>query len=108
MLHTAIERARRASKTERRTTERHPVHIRSVMVDATMQDEKITIINISTQGLLASATGKFQIGALVNVDIADLGRINATIRWAGNGLLGCEYRDPIDEAAFFQFIAKQK
>jgi hypothetical protein len=108
MLHSAIERAQRAVKTERRDGERHDVHIRSVVIDTTLQDERITIVNISMRGLLASGKGKFQIGATVNFDIPDLGAINATIRWAGNGLLGCEFRDPIDPASFFHFVELQK
>ncbi len=108
MLHSAIKRARQAETTERRAAERHNVHIRSLIMDVTLQDENITIVNISTQGLLASGEGKFQVGALVSIDIPDLGRTKAEIRWAGNGLLGCAFSDPIDEDSFFHFIGQRR
>lgn len=108
MLHSAIQRAKQAEAQERREAERHNVHIRSVIIDVTMQDEKVTLLNISTKGLLASCEGKFQIGANVSVEIPDLGTLNATIRWAGNSLIGCEFRDAIDESSFFNFLEAQK
>lgn len=106
MLHSAIQRAKQAEARERREAERHNVHIRSVLIDITLQDEPVTVLNISTNGLLASCTGKFMIGASVSIEMPDLGTLNAVIRWAGNGLIGCEFRDAIDEASFFNFLER--
>jgi hypothetical protein len=100
MLHSPIERARRGVAAERRAAERHPVHIRSVMMDVTMSEEAVTVLNISTTGFLAEATGKFQIGSVVTVQLPAIGSKTATIRWCGNGVIGCEFEAYIEEAPF--------
>ncbi len=103
MLHSAINRAHRNVVSERRVTDRYPVHIQAIMIDGLQMGEPVTIINISTQGLLAVGKGKFIIGAPVAFDLSEFGRLEAEIRWAGNGLIGCAFRDPIDDLLFTEF-----
>jgi hypothetical protein len=104
MLHSAIERARRQNIVEQRKAARHVVHIRSVMIDVELNAEPITILNLSTNGLMASTPGKFQIGAICNIEIPELGQVAAIIRWSGNGVVGCEFSDLIDDESFFSYL----
>ncbi len=107
MLHSAIQRARNQSLIERRSAERYAVHIPCNIVDATMQEELILVENISINGLLAHASGKFQIGAEVRITLSELGEVDAVIRWCGNGRLGCEFNEPIEDCRFARFISRQ-
>ncbi len=108
MPKTFVDRHDEASEEDRRAAPRFPVHIRSIILDATLNDHSITIINISTQGLLAQSTNTFEVGALVAIDAPGLGHLNAVIRWSGSGLIGCEFIDPIDPDSFFSFIEKRR
>lgn len=108
MADKLVDRSDEASEADRRAAPRFPVHIRSIILDATLDDQTITIINISTQGLLAQSTHALQIGASVAIDVPGLGHLNAVIRWSGSGLIGCEFVDSIDPDSFFSFIEKRR
>jgi hypothetical protein len=105
MLNSAIARAQKQARLDRRATERKPVHIRSVMVDITMADEQVTITNISTLGVLIEGRGKYQVGARISISLPYLGTTDAVIRWSGKGLIGCEFIEPLDEEDFFDVMA---
>jgi hypothetical protein len=100
MLNSAIARARRFALAERRAEDRHDVKIDSIMFDSTSLSEPVTIINMSQQGLLATAVGKYMVGAYVTLELPLLGATEAVIRWAGKGLIGCELIAPIGDGPF--------
>jgi hypothetical protein len=104
MLNSAIARAQRYALAERRAADRHDVKISSTMIDATLQREPVTIINMSQQGLLATAVGKYMVGAYVTLELPLLGATQAVIRWSGKGLIGCELLSPIGDDPFIALI----
>jgi hypothetical protein len=108
MLNSAISRAQLFANDDRRTVERHDVSIQCTIQDATLHSARVTITNISKQGLLASVSGKYVVGAYVSLDLPFLGPVDAIIRWAGNGLVGCEFRATIGDNPFFGFLDRIK
>jgi hypothetical protein len=104
MHYTGLFRARLNAQSvnhnERRHNERFDVLIHTQIWDKNNNVEPITITNISPVGLLAKGKGKYQIGATVRFDLYGFGNKDAVIRWAGNGLIGCEFLAPISERMF--------
>lgn len=104
MLNSAISRAQRVAREDRRSVGRHKVIIPSVMTDATLYGEHVTVTNISKHGLLASGFSKYRVGAEVSLALPDLGQVDAIIRWAGNGLVGCEFLDTFSDDQLFALL----
>jgi hypothetical protein len=58
------------------------------------------IINLSAGGFLAQTPINLPVGSELWIEFADSARMPASVRWRGDGLLGCEFDEPLPEALF--------
>lgn len=100
MLNSAIRRTHAAIVQDRRSEERFDVYLKTALFEGTAIGEPVILINMSTTGFLARATIKHRIGNDLSVYLPGLGQVAAVTRWSGNGLIGCEFRAPLDDGTF--------
>jgi hypothetical protein len=75
-----------------------------VLIDSEIEGEAAEIINIARSGFLARTPIELKKESRVQLDMPVLGRVEATVVWCGNGLLGGRFSKPIDEEIFSSLL----
>jgi len=80
---------------ERRKTGRTPVALEATMreLGATGVDAKV--LNISEQGFMAVADGRFEVGSRVWLMLPGRERANAVVKWTAGDKIGAEFAEPV-------------
>jgi hypothetical protein len=65
----------------------------------------LTVVNLSPGGLMARLDPALEPGALLRVALPVVGPVEAEVRWALAGRIGCRFLRPIDPVAYPQLLA---
>lgn len=104
MLNAAIARARTAIEAERRSTERFDVYLKTALFENGALAEPVILVNLSETGCLARSAARHRINGHVAIYLPGLGQIPSITRWSGNGMLGCEFEQPIARDHFILLL----
>lgn len=66
---------------------------------------ELRIVNISPHGLMARCEVCPAVGRRLRVTLPKVGAIDAEVRWAMGGRIGCEFAEPIDLAGYYDLLA---
>lgn len=58
----------------------------------------VTLLNLSTTGVLLRTPEKLRLGERVRLSFPDRHRVTATVVWTGEGLFGCRFETPVSQA----------
>jgi hypothetical protein len=92
------------SYADQRTTKRHTVTLRSVLVESSTIGELVDILNIARLGFLARSRLHRKTGQDLRLHLPSFEPIEASVVWCDKGLLGGRFREPIEEAEFERFL----
>lgn len=67
---------------------------------------KLVIVNISAMGLMARCDDGPSEGERITIALPVVGMIDADVRWALGGRIGCELAAPIGLADYYQLLAR--
>lgn len=85
-----------SSGADRRRLARVPVELDAKMRELGASGVEAKIVNISAQGFMAVADGRFEVGARIWLMLPGRERANAVIRWTAGDKLGAEFAEPIE------------
>ena len=88
----------------RRRSVRAPVSLDARIGKAARTLCKVT--DISVHGAKLQTYSSLKRGDTIWLTLPDIGSIAADIRWADDFVAGCQFHDPIDEAALAQLLDK--
>ncbi|RST29432.1 PilZ domain-containing protein [Sphingomonas ginkgonis] len=91
-----VESPSAAKGGSRRTAERRPLRLGSVLSD---DETEILIRDLSPTGLLIETARELTIGETLVVDIPERGPSEARVVWSSGRFFGCEFRQSITSAA---------
>lgn len=80
---------------ERRHHERLPVALDAKMRELGANGVEARIVNISEQGFMAIADGRFEVGARVWLMLPGRERANAVVKWTVGDKIGAEFAAPL-------------
>jgi hypothetical protein len=80
---------------DRREFARLPVDLEAHMRELGASGIEAKIINISEQGFMAQADGRFEVGSRVWLMLPGRERANAVVRWTAGDKIGAEFAEPI-------------
>jgi hypothetical protein len=80
---------------ERRRYPRLPIELEGKMRELGASGVEAKIVNISTTGFMAIASGHFEVGARVWLMLPGRDRANAVVKWTAGEKLGAEFAEPI-------------
>jgi hypothetical protein len=80
---------------ERRQYSRLPVELDAKMRELGASGVEAKVLNISEQGFMAIAEGKFEVGSRVWLMLPGRERANAVVKWIAGDKLGAEFAEPI-------------
>lgn len=78
-----------------RRSDRVPVRLVTTGHDA---DIPLTLLNLSTTGMLLSSPRALRVGDRVEVDLPDIGETAAQVMWSDTDEYGCQFLRPIPES----------
>lgn len=93
-----------AVKDDRLVT-RDEVHYRARGIGPGGRPVSMLIVNMSAMGMMARTDAPLQIGDRVTLLLPVIGSIDADIRWALGGRIGCELGRTIDLAEYYELLA---
>jgi hypothetical protein len=80
---------------ERRRYRRLPVELEAKMRELGASGVEARILNISEQGFMAVAEGRFEVGTRVWLILPGRQRANAVVKWTAGDKLGAEFAEPV-------------
>jgi len=80
---------------DRRRSSRLPVELEAKMRELGASGVEAKVLNISEQGFMAIAEGKFEVGSRVWLMLPGRERANAVIKWIAGDKIGAEFAEPI-------------
>ena len=83
------------SNDERRQFARLPVALDARMRELGASGVEAKVLNISEQGFMAVADGRFEVGSRVWLMLPGRERANAVIKWAVGDKIGAEFAEPL-------------
>jgi hypothetical protein len=83
------------SSEDRRRFARLPVELDAKMRELGASGIDAKIVNLSAQGFMAIADGRFEVGARIWLMLPGRERANAIIRWTAGDKLGAEFAEPL-------------
>ncbi len=85
---------------------REEVQFRARAACSTGRPIDLLVVNVSARGLMARcADDRLQRGDRLRVRLPEAGFLDAEIRWALGGRLGCEFDRVIDLASYMRMLA---
>lgn len=84
-----------SSGEDRRRFTRLPVELDAKMRELGASGVDAKIVNLSPQGFMAIAEGRFEVGARIWLMLPGRERANAVIRWTAGDKLGAEFAEPL-------------
>lgn len=80
---------------ERRRSNRYPVQIEGTMRELGANGVDARVLNISEQGFMAIAEGRFEVGSRVWLMLPGRERANAVVKWTAGDKIGAEFAEPV-------------
>jgi hypothetical protein len=80
---------------ERRRFARLPVQLEAKMRELGASGVEARVLNISEQGFMAVADGRFEVGSRVWLMLPGRERANAVVRWTVGDKIGAEFAEPV-------------
>jgi hypothetical protein len=80
---------------ERRSASRLPVELEAKMRELGATGVEARVLNISENGFMAIADGRFEVGSRVWLMLPGRDRANAVIKWTAGEKIGAEFAEPI-------------
>ena len=80
---------------DRRRHARRPVALDGKMRELGASGVEARIVNISEQGFMAVADGRFEVGARVWLMLPGRDRANAVVKWTVGDKIGAEFAEPL-------------
>jgi hypothetical protein len=96
-MRTVTIRARIAEdqSDERRRVNRLPVELEGTMRELGASGVDARVLNISEQGFMAVAEGRFEVGSRVWLMLPGRDRANAVVKWTAGDKIGAEFAEPV-------------
>lgn len=89
-----------------RREDRDEVHHRTRAVMGGGLSLPITVVNISPNGLMARCDTALEPGTRIGLFLPGLQPVNAEVRWALGGRIGCEFERSIPPAAYYALLPR--
>ena len=86
--------------TDRRRTSRHSVEVEAKVRELGTSGVEARVINLSSTGFMAEASGDFEVGARVWLILPGRERANAVVKWVAAGKIGAEFSEPFPVEEF--------
>jgi hypothetical protein len=83
---------------ERRRSNRYPVQLEGTMRELGANGVDARVLNISEQGFMAIAEGRFEVGSRVWLMLPGRERANAVVKWTAGDKIGAEFAEPVSLA----------
>lgn len=80
---------------ERRRSNRYPVQLEGTMRELGANGVDARVLNISEQGFMAIAEGRFEVGSRVWLMLPGRERANAVVKWTAGDKIGAEFAEPV-------------
>lgn len=80
---------------DRRRYSRVPVELDAKVRELGAEGVEARVLNISQSGFMASADGRFEVGARIWLMLPGRDRANAVVKWIAGDKLGAEFAEPI-------------
>jgi hypothetical protein len=80
---------------ERRSASRLPVELDAKMRELGATGVEARVLNISENGFMAVADGRFEVGSRVWLMLPGRDRANAVVKWTAGEKIGAEFAEPI-------------
>ncbi len=84
---------------------RQTVFLRTRIRQVNGQDASVTIVNVSPRGFMARSDAEHADGDLVSVRLPLIGLLDAEVRWALGGRIGCRLMHPIALTDYEEMLA---
>ena len=88
-----------------RREDRDEVHHRTRSTHADGRTLQMLVVNISPHGFMARCEAPVTEGDLLRVVLPGVGHVDAHVRWALGGRMGCQFDKPIPLAHYYDLIA---
>lgn len=93
------------NQTDGRAEPRDEVHHRSRATLADRRTVSILIVNLSPQGLMIRSDAAVSVGEWMRITLPVLGEVQAAVRWALGGRIGCQLEKPIAPNQYHAVLA---
>lgn len=90
---------------DNRVEHREEVHHRTRATGPDGRAHSLLLVNISARGLMARCEAPFAVGDRLRVQLPVLGSVDAEIRWALGGRIGCQLDAIIPLADYYALLA---
>ncbi|GAA4777075.1 hypothetical protein GCM10023219_26180 [Stakelama sediminis] len=90
---------------DERSVDRDTVQYRTRLIGPDAQQISVLIVNISACGLMMRCDTELAEGDSVEISLPKLGNIDAEVRWWLGGRMGCQFRQVIDRAQYFDMLS---
>jgi hypothetical protein len=80
---------------DRRRANRLPVELEGTMRELGTTGVDAKVLNISEQGFMAIAEGRFEVGSRVWLMLPGRERANAVVKWTAGDKIGAEFAEPV-------------
>jgi hypothetical protein len=80
---------------DRRRANRLPVELEGTMRELGTTGVDAKVLNISEQGFMAIAEGRFEVGSRVWLILPGRERANAVVKWTAGDKIGAEFAEPV-------------
>jgi hypothetical protein len=95
-----------AAKTwDERGEQRDEVLLRARATDSRGLPHVITVVNLSTGGLMARSDAALAPGDTMTVELPLLGRVDVEVRWSLGGRIGCRFARSVPVARYYPMLA---
>lgn len=88
-----------------RSEPRDEVYHRARAMRADGQALPLTIVNISSHGLMARCEAAIEAGERLNAALPVVGTVRAVVRWSLGGRIGCQLDQAIPVTRYYELLA---
>ena len=93
-----------AAKPDRRRSPRAPISLDAKLGRGGLDRALCKVTNVSLHGAKLHTYSPMKKGSLIWLTLPRLGQVMATIVWADDFEAGCQFQDPLDDAAFATLV----
>ncbi len=93
-----------ASKPDRRRSRRTPISLDAKLGRGGLDRALCKVTNVSLHGAKLHTYSPMEKGASIWLTLPRLGQVIATIVWVDEFEAGCQFEDPLDDAAFAMLV----
>ena len=96
MLNISLN-AQQVSDSDRRRLPRRELKLRTRAYSSDQQEFQAVLHDISRQGFVIDASAVLQVGQLISLDLPEIQRAQAQVKWRSGSRLGCQFLTPISQ-----------